>query len=123
MVQHCDKWPDFQQKILAAMKVEMNKNNADGKNFAYLTDRVNLNTGKKQVYATQVTYNTRICQAIPKPLVDSLTVNKRRKEVGLPSIENYLNQMSTMHFEMNKENYKKQGIYKPVLLTEEQSQL
>ncbi|MBD1395381.1 DUF6624 domain-containing protein [Mucilaginibacter glaciei] len=123
MVQHCDKWPEFQQKILAAMKIEMIKENADSKNFAYLTDRVNLNTGKKQVYGTQLTYNTKICQALPRPLTDSLNVNARRKEVGLPPIENYLNQMSTMHFEMNKDSYQKRGINKPALFKEEKNNM
>jgi hypothetical protein len=115
MVQHCDKHPDFQLKILNAMKPKVEKSNADGKNYAYLLDRVNLNTGKKQIYGTQVTYNTRICQAYPKPLADSLTVNQRRKEVGLESIEEYLNMMSDSHFLMNKNNYEKRGIYQPKL--------
>lgn len=116
MVQHCDKWPAFQQEVLEAMKVEVYSNNTDRKNFAYLTDRVNLNTGKKQIYATQVTYNVKICQAIPKPLADSLNVNKRRREMGMPPVEEYLNEMSKSHFEMNRANYEKQGILKPVLV-------
>lgn len=116
MVQHCDKFPAFQQQILKAMKVQVAKGNADSKNFAYLTDRVNLNTGKKQVYATQLMYNTDSCQAIPRPLYDSLKVNVRRKQMGLEPIENYLNMMSEMHFEMNKDGYVKRGILKPKLL-------
>lgn len=83
-----------------------------------MTDRVNINTGKKQVYATQLTYNTKLCQAIPKPLADSATVNVRRKMVGLEPIENYLNQMSRMHFNMNKENYEKHGIHEPKIIPE-----
>lgn len=116
MVQHCDKWPAFQQQILDAMKPEMLKKNADAKNFAYLTDRVNINTGKKQIYGTQMTYNTKLCQAIPRPLADSANVNKRRYEVGLEAIEEYQNNMSQMHFEMNKAGYEKQGITKPKLI-------
>lgn len=116
MVQHCDKQPGFQQEILDAMKPEVIKKNADAKNFAYLTDRVNINTGKKQVYGTQMTYNTKLCQAIPRPLVDSMNVNSRRREVGLEPIEEYQNMMSEMHFEMNKDTYQKQGITKPKLI-------
>ncbi|PAW92079.1 hypothetical protein CKK33_00640 [Mucilaginibacter sp. MD40] len=118
MVQHCDKHPDFQIQVLKAMKVEVDKNNADPKNFAYLTDRVNINTGKKQVYATQLTYNTKLCQAIPRPLADSANVNIRRRQVGLEPIEVYLNQMSRLHFEMNKEVYEKQGIHEPKIIPE-----
>ncbi len=118
MVQHCDKDPAFQQKILTAMKKEVDAGNADGKNYAYLIDRVNVNTKKKQIYGTQVTYNTDSCQAVPRQLVDSLNVNQRRKQVGLGSIEEYLNMMSQMHFDMNKEVYEKKGIHKPKLIPE-----
>jgi len=116
MVQHCDKTPAFQQQVLDAMKVELAKNNADGKNYAYLIDRVNLNTGKKQLFGTQLRYNTDSCQALPRPMADSLTVNERRKAVGLEPIEEYLNWMSQFHFDMNKESYEKRGITKPKLI-------
>jgi hypothetical protein len=54
---------------------------------------------------------------MPRPLQDSLTVNARRKEMGLQPIEEYLNGMSDMHFEMNKAGYTKKGITKPKLYT------
>ncbi len=116
MVQHCDKQPNFQQKVLKAMKKEVDSGNAHPQNFAYLTDRVRLNTSQKQVYGTQITYNTDSCQAIPRALVDSATVNQRRKQVGLPPIEVYLNEMSALHFMMNKASYEKKGILKPKIL-------
>ncbi|NII26701.1 hypothetical protein HB364_16555 [Pseudoflavitalea sp. X16] len=115
MVQHCDKWVAFQEKILTAMKPEVKKGNAHPGNYAYLTDRVLINTGRKQVYGTQVTYNVDSCQALPKPLQDSLTVNARRKEMGMEPIEEYLNVAGTFHFEMNKDMYEKKGITKPKL--------
>jgi RNA polymerase sigma-70 factor (family 1) len=118
MVQHCDKDVSFQQAILKAMKAELPKRNADPKNFAYLADRVAINTGGKQIYGTQLTYNTDSCQAIPKPLEDSLNVDKRRAAIGLEPIESYLNWMSQMHFDMNKEVYEKKGIYQPKLIPE-----
>jgi hypothetical protein len=118
MVQHCDKQPAFQQSVLTAMKKEVDRGNADGKSYAYLLDRVNLNTGRKQVYGTQVTYNTDSCQAIPKPLADSLLVNQRRKGIGLEPIESYLNMMSESHFYMNKDVYEKKGIHQPKLIPE-----
>ena len=116
MAQHCDYDPALQEKILAAMKPELAKHNADPKNFAYLTDRVRLNTGSKQVYGTQVTYRTDSCQAIPRALTDSLTVNTRRKEIGLEPIESYLNWMSQLHFDMNKSSYEQKGIHHPKLI-------
>lgn len=118
MVQHCDKKPLFQQQVLEAMKKEVDKGNADPKNYAYLTDRVRLNTGQKQVYGTQMAYNTDSCQALPKPLEDSLHVNIRRKALGMEPLEKYLNMMSELHFEMNKESYRKKGIKQAKLYEE-----
>lgn len=64
---------------------KFNKRLADSLNSWVVLDqiaagmnRVRLNTSQKQVYGTQVTYNIDSCQAIPMPLLDSLTVNQRR---------------------------------------------
>lgn len=113
MVQHCDNDPGFQQSVLVAMKAEVYKGNAKGKNYAYLMDRVKINTKKKQVYGTQITYDINTEQAIPMPLEDSLNVNQRRKEMGMKPIEEYLNFITEMHFNMNKESFDKNGIHQP----------
>jgi hypothetical protein len=118
MTQHCDKDPAFQEQVLSAMQAQLKHHNADPKNFAYLTDRVRINTNRKQLYGTQVTYNTDSCQAVPKPLADSLNVNQRRKAIGLEPLESYLNWMSEAHFEMNKAVYEKKGIHHAKLVTE-----
>jgi len=115
MVQHSDHNPDFQKEILEKMKIEVDKENAIPSNYGLLVDRVNLNTGNKQIYGTQVTYNMETGQAYPKSLEDSLKVNDRRKSIGLEPIEEYLNRMTEMHFEMNKENYLKKGVTEPKL--------
>ncbi|MBK6263918.1 hypothetical protein JKA74_02620 [Marivirga sp. S37H4] len=114
MVQHCDFNPEFQQKVLVEMEKEIKKGNASKKNYAYLIDRVRQNTGGKLIYGTQVTYNE-FGQAVPKSLEDSLNVNKRRAEVGLEPLEEYLNLMTQHHFEMNKENMINRGITEPKL--------
>ncbi len=46
----------------------------------------------------------------------SLTVNHRRKEVGLEPIEAYLNQMSELNFMMNRTSYEKKGIKEPKIV-------
>jgi hypothetical protein len=114
MVQHADKDIDFQSRVLEKLKIEVEKKNADGSNYGLLTDRVRINKGEKQIYGTQVTYTDQ-GQAYPKPLLDSANVNKRRTEVGLEPIEEYLNMMTLMHFEMNKDNLKARGITEPKL--------
>ncbi|SDS26963.1 hypothetical protein SAMN04487764_1830 [Gillisia sp. Hel1_33_143] len=115
IVQHSDHDPEFQKEYLEQMKIEVEKGNDTASNYALLTDRSNLNTGKKQIYGTQVAYNFKISQAYPKNLKDSLNVNERRKAIGLEPLEDYLNRMSEMNFEMNKKIYLKNGITKPTL--------
>jgi hypothetical protein len=115
MAQHSDHNPEFQLEVLEKMKIEADKGNADYRNYGMLVDRVKLNTGQAQIYGTQVDYNKEICQAFPKNLADSLNVNKRRKEIGLQQLEKYLNDMTLMHFEMNREFYEKIGVTEPKL--------
>ncbi len=91
MVQHADNDLLFQEAVLKKMKLQVDQKKADGANFAYLTDRVNINSGKPQIYGTQLS-RTRDAngRTIPKDMIDPQNVNKRRKEVGMESLEEYL---------------------------------
>jgi hypothetical protein len=117
IVQHSDKYPDFQKKILVAMDKQVNKKNTNATNYAFLYDRVQVNAGLKQKFGTQVTYDVnRTGRAIPKiGIMDSINVDLNRKKYLLEPLKEYLNQMTIMHFEMNEANYKKMGITKPQL--------
>lgn len=116
IVQHADHDPAFQQRILDSMEIQVARQNANPENFAYLTDRVRANTGRPQLYGTQMDYNFDICQAFPKNgLEDEELVNQRRKEMGMEPLEAYLNQVSELHFEMNKDYFLSQGIEGPAL--------
>ncbi|MFN3996495.1 DUF6624 domain-containing protein [Algoriphagus sp.] len=115
IVQHSDHNPDFQKRVLEKMKMEVEKENANPSSYGLLVDRVKINTGEKQIYGTQVSYNFETGQAYSGNLLDSLTVNERRKSIGLPPLEEYLNQMTEMHFEMNKLYFLDKGISKPKL--------
>jgi len=115
ITQHSDHNPEFQQKVLEKMKIEVDKNNADPTKYAMLVDRVKINTGQKQIYGTQVTYNMNTGQAYPKSLKDSINVNQKRKSIGLENIEVYLNDMTKMYFDMNKQYCLDKGITEPKL--------
>ena len=62
---------------------------------AYLTDRVLLAEGKKQVYGTQFTLTNGKCQ--PRPLEDEAHVDQRRQEVGLPPLAAYLKEAESFY--------------------------
>jgi hypothetical protein len=117
LVQHSDEYPAFQKAVLKAMDKEVKKKNANPNNYAYLYDRVKVNAGEKQLFGTQVTYETETTgRAIPQiGLADSANTDIIRKEYNLEPLKVYLNMMTTAHYEMNKEYYQKMGIAKPDL--------
>lgn len=90
IVQHCDQDVKFQQQALSLMGKQVKLNNASGENFASLQDRVLISTNKKQIYGTQVRYNSSTKTAKPLPVQDSVNVDKRRKAVGLTPLNEYL---------------------------------
>lgn len=113
VIQHADNNLPFQEKMLAAMKKEVEINNVNKSNYALLEDRINVNTGKKQRFGTQVTYNEK-GQAIPKiGLIDSSRVDEYRLAHDLPTLKEYYNGMIEMHFEMNKAYLEGKGITEP----------
>lgn len=86
LVQHADADAKFQRRCLDLM-TKLPKEEVSQKNLAYLTDRVLLAEGKKQVYGTQFTSVDGKWQ--PRPLEDEANVDKRRAEVGLSSLAEY----------------------------------
>ena len=101
MVQHADFDPLFQKRVLDSMYIEVQNSNADSRNYAFLKDRVNLNFGEEQVYGTQVDYNLVTGKAHYKQTIDPEKLNKRRADIGLEPIEDYLKQMTKDHLQRN----------------------
>lgn len=87
LVQHADADPKFQRKCLDLM-VALPKNEVSQTDIAYLTDRVLLAEGKKQIYGTQCSMVEG--KLVPRPLEDKANVDKLRKEVGLPPLAEYI---------------------------------
>ncbi len=77
------------------MEKEVNKGNASAHNYAYLLDRVNINSGLAQVYGTQLEYKDG--KAVAKKLANPKEVNKRRTAVGLEPLEEYLQKMTQLN--------------------------
>ena len=104
LVQHQDKNPYFQERVLLAMKQEAENNNASYLDYAYLIDRVKVNTGELQIYGTQMMLNSDTTSYIPKPVINPIELNKRRKIAGLDPIESYIKTMSERYFGSLKKN-------------------
>lgn len=94
IIQHCDVDVPFQEHVLALMKVEVDKNNTDKGNYAYLVDRVLVAKHQKQIYRTQVHTDPKTHKPIPFPLKNPKMINMLRKNMDLEPLEVYLK-----HFE------------------------
>src|SRR5438105_2104095 len=75
--------------LLTAVGVQPGE--ATGAQLGYLTDRVRVGAGEKQVYGTQ--FHTVDGRLEPQPIGDEANVDRRRQEVGLPSLAEYRQQM------------------------------
>ena len=87
--------------MLKLIKKQVDKKQAKANDFAFLTDRVLINSGKEQLYGTQLGYD-KDNNAFSKNLQDKENVNKRRKELGMESLEAYLKRATELHKEQNQ---------------------
>ena len=94
LVQHADADPAFQLEALRLMEPLLAKDEVDKSNYALLYDRLMVNTAGKQRYGTQMT-----CSAgklVPRPIEDEAGLTKRRADMGLPPMADYLKLMSSL---------------------------
>ncbi len=71
------------------------KNEISQNHFAYLTDRVLLAEGKKQLYGTQFDWVDG--KLLPQPLEDEANVDKRRAEAGMSPLAQYAKEMEELY--------------------------
>lgn len=88
VIQHANQ--AIQQKYLPMMREAVKKNNANPAHLALLEDRVLIGLGKKQLYGSQVG-GSGPDNYFLLPLEDPENVDKRRKQVGLNQLQEYLN--------------------------------
>ncbi|MFA8433144.1 MAG: DUF6624 domain-containing protein [Marinifilaceae bacterium] len=103
VIQHANI--EIQEKYLPMMREAVQKGNARARNLALLEDRVALRKGEKQIYGSQVARDKESGEYYVLPLIDPDNVNKRRAEVGLGVIEDYI---SYWGMTWDVEAYKKQ---------------
>ena len=78
-----------QEKYLPMLQDAVKHGEAKARNLAMLEDIVNLREGKKQVYGTQLDENKQPGVIGVSPLEDPDNVDKRRAEMGLPTMAEY----------------------------------
>jgi hypothetical protein len=85
IAQHSDRDPDFQQQVLALMEPLVKRGEASGTDYAYLYDR----THYPQRFGTQGRCVSREAWH-PLEIEDVAHVNERRRELGMPSMADYV---------------------------------
>lgn len=111
IVQHCDHDPEFQERVSDAMRPAVERGAADGVKLAYLTDRVLVNSGRGQMYGTQVKYEFNLARAYPKSSIEEPEgFDARRIAVGLEPLIVYMNSMSELFFMMNEVQLRENGV-------------
>jgi hypothetical protein len=108
MVQHSDFDVKFQKKVLKKMRQAVKKQDASAQDYAFLVDRVKINTNEPQLYGTQITVTDVNKGYELKPVYKPEELNRRRKEIGLPPVEEYLEKANKLFFELNKDKLNKQ---------------
>ncbi len=99
---------EIQQKYLPMMRDAVKKNNARSSSLALLEDRIALRTGKRQIYGSQIGRDQETGEFYVSPIEDPENVDKRRAEVGLGTIQDYISNWNiTWDVEKHKEMTKK----------------
>ena len=103
VIQHADM--ETQVKYLPVLRKAVKEGDARPDDLALLEDRVALKQGKRQIYGSQIGIDQETGEYYVSPLQDPDNVNKRRAEVGLAPIEDYI---SNWDLTWDAEAYKKQ---------------
>ena len=100
VIQHADL--TIQEKYLPMMKKAVSEGKARSQSLALLEDRILLGNGEPQIYGSQVGTDEETGELYVFPMIYPRQVNKRRAQVGLGTIEEYL---SFWELEWDVESY------------------
>ena len=88
VIQHADH--ETQEKYLPMMREAVKNKKASKSDLALLEDRTALGRGELQIYGSQIGMDPQTGEMYVMPLKDPETVNERRQEMNLGTIENYI---------------------------------
>lgn len=86
IIQHAIEQPEFMKRSAQLLKTAVMNNKADPRNLAYLTDRIAVFQDQPQRYGTQFDWDEN-GNLSPHTVDDAIKVNKRRKSIGLNTLE------------------------------------
>ncbi len=95
LVQHANRDPDFQKQALPLIREAYKVGETSGEHLALLTDRVLVSDGKMQLYGSQAEIVDG--KIIVKPIEDESNLNKRRAELGLQPMDEYIALMKKVY--------------------------
>lgn len=81
---------DIQEKYLPMMRQAVANGKAKASSLALLEDRILLRRGKKQIYGSQIGTHPESKENYVLPLQDPINVDERRATVGLPPLQQYI---------------------------------
>lgn len=101
VIQHADS--ATQKKYLPLLKRSIKNHQSRPDYYGYLMDRILTSEGKNQLYGTQLTLDEKTRKYILLPVKHPRHLNKRRKKLGLSTIEQYLKESnkSTLNHRRN----------------------
>jgi hypothetical protein len=102
VIQHSDK--QTQVQYVPMMREAVKNGKASPSSLALLEDRLALRQGKKQIYGSQIGFDPKTDVGYIFPLEDPDNVDKRRKEVGLGLLSDYVKRWNIV---WDIEQYKK----------------
>jgi hypothetical protein len=89
LAQHSDKDVPFQKRVLGMLEPLLASGDTSRQHYAYLFDRVAVNEGRPQRYGTQG-FCTGPGTWSPRRIEDHLTVDSRRRDMGLSTLADYI---------------------------------
>lgn len=90
IIQHADRDPEWQKAQLGDIKIAVDKGELEAQKYAYLFDRIRVNSGEKQYYGTQFAdVDVSKGTAIIAETEDLEGLYKRRMEIGLMPLKLY----------------------------------
>lgn len=81
---------NIQKKYVMEIEKAVEYNEIEGRYFAIITDKILVSDGEKQLYGTKYWYNDSTGTYEIAPIENEIDVDKRRFELGMDSMDDYL---------------------------------